>query len=169
MDHDDPTDLRQRIEECSRFIETVVRKDWEAASRDAQRVEDECEEYRDLKAKLAGLQQGGGQQQGQDDGTKASTASTAEAMVAPVVNLGHNRLFCRARVPDASFAYIHVGMGFHVQLTIQEAIQFVDRRLDHLHAVRTHRKDKEKRVRTHLRQSEAILDELTNELQRESQ
>ena len=168
MDHDDPTDLRQRIEECSRFIETVVRKDWEAASRDAQKVEDECEEYLDLKAKLAGLQvQLVQRQQGQSD--QAATASTAEAIVAPVVNLGHNRLFCRARVPDASFAYIHVGMGFHVQLTVQEALQFVDRRLDHLHAVQTHRKDKEERVRTHLRQSEAILDELTNELQRESQ
>lgn len=159
-------DLRQRIEECGRFIETVVRKDWEAANRDAQKVEDECEEYRDLKAKLAGLQQ---QQQGPPNDEDNDTTASAAAPVTPVVNLGHNRLFCRARVPDASFAYVHVGMGFHVQLTIPEALQFVDRRLDHLHTVRAHRRDKEKRVRTHLRQSEAILDELTNELQRELQ
>jgi Prefoldin subunit len=160
---DDPTDLRQRIEECSRFIETVVRKDWEAADRDAQKVEDECEEYGDLKARLAGLQQ---QQPGPIADTDASTQ--AAPAVTPVVNLGHNRLFCRARVPDASFAYVHVGMGFHVQLTIPEALEFADRRLDHLNTVRARRRDKEARVRTHLRQSEAILDELTNELQRES-
>jgi prefoldin subunit 5 len=138
-------DIEKRIDEYNRFIDTVVRKDLATASEDVRHVSLEIESYNDLKSRLLDLRRAG--PSGFD----------------PVVNLGYERLFCHANVPDQSLIYVHVGLGFHVELSIPEAIEFVDGRLTYLNTVLEQRRRKEEQVLSHLRKSEAILDELNKE------
>lgn len=48
-----------------------------------------------------------------------------------LLNLGHN-FFVNARVPDTSKVMVHVGLGHHVEYTLDEAIKYADERLKSL-------------------------------------
>jgi prefoldin subunit 5 len=144
----DETDIQNRIDEYNRFIDTVVRKDFDAASEGTRQAMFEIDSYNDLKSRLLDLRR-----------SRASGLT-----VNPMVNLGYEKLFCHAHVPDPSILYVHVGLGFHIELSIPEAIEFVDGRLTHLNALLEHRRRKEEQVLSHLRKSEAILAELKREL-----
>ncbi|CAG8454883.1 2891_t:CDS:2 [Ambispora gerdemannii] len=44
-----------------------------------------------------------------------------------MVDLGTN-FYVQAKVPDTMYIFVNVGFGFHVQLTLVEAIEFIDRK-----------------------------------------
>ncbi|CAG8439324.1 7442_t:CDS:2 [Ambispora leptoticha] len=44
-----------------------------------------------------------------------------------MVDLGTN-FYVQAKVPDTTYIFVNVGFGFHVQLTLAEAIEFIDRK-----------------------------------------
>ncbi|CAG8573249.1 53_t:CDS:2 [Diversispora eburnea] len=44
-----------------------------------------------------------------------------------MVDLGSN-FYVQAKVPDTTYIYINVGFGFHVQLTLDEAIAFIEKK-----------------------------------------
>ncbi|KAJ7550897.1 hypothetical protein O6H91_07G123500 [Diphasiastrum complanatum] len=41
-----------------------------------------------------------------------------------MVNLG-SEVYCQAEVPDTSHIYVDIGLGFHVEFTWSEALQFI--------------------------------------------
>ncbi|CAJ0648416.1 19894_t:CDS:2 [Entrophospora sp. SA101] len=44
-----------------------------------------------------------------------------------MVDLGSN-FYVQAKVPDTTYIYVNVGFGFHPQLTLDEAIEFIDKK-----------------------------------------
>lgn len=44
-----------------------------------------------------------------------------------MVDLGSN-FYAQAKIPDTTYIYVNVGFGFHVQLTLDEAINYIDRK-----------------------------------------
>ncbi|KAJ1725935.1 hypothetical protein LPJ61_005535 [Coemansia biformis] len=47
------------------------------------------------------------------------------------VDLGSN-FYAKAFVPDTSYIYVSVGFGFHLQMTLDEADKFIDRKVKHM-------------------------------------
>jgi len=82
------------------------------------------------------------------------------------VDLGHGRVICRAIVEDTSTVYVHVGMGFHVEMLASEAVEFVEKRIALLQSVLPHRTQSLRRVQDHVQSTKQILQELDRELQR---
>ena len=53
-------------------------------------------------------------------------------IISAQVDLGCN-FYAQARVEDASMIFLDVGLGFHVQLTLTEALSAIDVKTKHLH------------------------------------
>jgi prefoldin subunit 5 len=144
--------LRAQFDEYVQFVRDRLRPDYEALVREEQQVETEIHDYEDLMGRLNELLQ-----------------SKDDKMME--VDLGHGKVLCRAKIDDDStwprVMYVHVGMGFHVELTFQEALEWIPKRIVYLKkTVLAHRKSKTKTVWVHLQSSERILDELSLELRR---
>jgi prefoldin subunit 5 len=78
------------------------------------------------------------------------------------------KVSCRAIVDTTTKTiFVHIGMGFHIEYTWDEALRYVQKQIDYLnHVVLPHRMTKSKTVLTHIQSSERILDELSKELQK---
>ncbi|PKC58328.1 hypothetical protein RhiirA1_541144 [Rhizophagus irregularis] len=44
-----------------------------------------------------------------------------------MVDLGSN-FYCQAKIPDTTYIYVNIGFGFHVQFTLDEAIEFINKK-----------------------------------------
>jgi prefoldin subunit 5 len=146
-------EIHQKMSEYSSFMNTVLRPDLKQAESKMQDVQTEIDEYEELGQRLGGLE-------------KALPSSQLES----VVDLGYKTVFCRAVARDPSRnIFVHVGMGFHIEFTISEAIQFVEKRIAYLKKDQLAAKDmKVKAVKTHIESATAILDQLSLELERTS-
>lgn len=142
--------LQVQFDEYVQFVRDRLRPDYEALFRAEQEIETEIRDYVDLMERIKDILQ-----------------NKHESMME--VDLGHGKVFCRAKLDEASpqAIYVHVGMGFHIEFTPQEALDWIPKRIDYLtNIVLTHRRSKTKSVRTHLQSAERILDELSVELHR---
>ena len=41
----------------------------------------------------------------------------------------HQSIFCNATISNPCTVYVHTGFGFHVEFTIQEAVEFIEKRI----------------------------------------
>lgn len=142
--------LQAQFDEYVQFVRDRLRPDHDALLRAEQEIETEIRDYEDLIDRLNELVH-------------------KEDMETMKVDLGHRKVFCRAKLEDSSprVIYVHVGMGFHVEFTFQEALQWIPKRIAYLKStVLAHRRSKTKNVWVHLQSSERILDELSLELSR---
>jgi hypothetical protein len=151
--------LEHKIQEYSNFVSQTLRPKLAAAENAIKATEKEICEYRDLAQQL-------------------TTNCKDEPLLdrTQKVDLGHGKVFCNAliehsvRSPENSnekMIFVHVGMGFHVEMTCSEAIQFTKQRVVYLTTNKLHpRRDDALRVREHIQQSETILDDLSRELAR---
>jgi prefoldin subunit 5 len=172
------SEMEQRMKEYQTFLSSVLRPDLERAQQDEQETTTEIRDYKELQDKLKELR------------TKTATITTTDmayTTASMLVDLGHEKVFCNAEIrivtkeeqkgdddtagPIAAAAimpllvYVHVGMGFHVQFTIDEALVFVDQRLDFLeNQVLTKRRARVKEVKKHVITSEMILSEIVAKL-----
>ncbi|KAG5460237.1 MAG: Prefoldin subunit-domain-containing protein [Olpidium bornovanus] len=48
-----------------------------------------------------------------------------------MVDVGSN-FYVQAKIPDTRYIYVDVGYGFHVQLTLDEALAFIEKKEKHL-------------------------------------
>ena len=144
----DAEEIKQKLEEYTKFLSKVLRPDYEALSRAEQDTRKEIAEYKDLQNRL-------------NEHTKRGGISVMD------VDLGHRMVFCRATIDDCTTVFVHVGMGFHAELRIKEALVYVKKRIHFLTSqVLHHRAEKSKNVLEHIQSSERILDELSRELRR---
>ncbi len=142
--------ISEKVNEYSKFVADVLRPDLGACLRAVDAARREAGEYRELVASLADLRR--------DAGGSLSS-------LRPLVDLGHGKVYCEAIVEHAATLFVHVGMGFHAELTIDEAITFVGKRLEYLDGVMGHHQDKARLVKDHVAFCEAILDQLRREVE----
>ena len=152
------TDLELKFEEYAKFVRDVLRPDYQICRNLEQEIQNEIQEYVDLCSRI----------------TKELIQKNYNDDTNPLilnVDLGHGKLSCRAKVEstlrDHQVIFVHVGMGFHVEYQWDEALLYIQKRIDYLQNIKLpHRQTKSRHVFTHLQSSERILDELSHELQR---
>ena len=152
----DAETIQHKVEEYSAFVNQVLRPDLNFLERAEQETQQEIQEYHQLRQQL--------------QNEKVAMRDDADALTnsrTMMVDLGHRKVYCQAKIDDASMVYVHVGMGFHVELTIPEAMAFCDQRIAYLQRdVLTQKQAKRKKVQDHLQSAEAILDQLCLEMKR---
>lgn len=149
-------EIQQKVAEYATFLRNVLRPDFDVLSQDVEATKQEIAEYNDLVDRLGKVQQ-------------RKQQSAMDGIVEERVDLGHEKVFCRATMDDPDHLYVHVGQGFHVELTIPEALEYVAKRVRFLSCdVLPYREAKVQKILDHIRSSEMILDQLQVELSRES-
>lgn len=144
--------MREKISEYADFIQKVLRPELKLAQTRYQNVKKEIQEYKELKQRILLQQQ---------------EPEYPEPLVGDV-DLGFKKtIYCRAVAKDLSKIFVHVGMGFHVELSEDEAIDFVSKRIsfletNHLAA----RQQKMQEVSLHFESAEMSLRQLATEVQR---
>ena len=140
-------EIHQKMSEYSTFIDKVLRPELETSKSASQKVKDEIDEYNELRNRLRNLKK----------------EDTPE--VQSIVDLGYKTVFCRAVAQDAQKVFVHVGMGFHVEFTLPEAIEFTTKRIHYLQDDVLADKDKKVReVQEHIASAGIILEQLEREL-----
>jgi prefoldin subunit 5 len=152
MAEPDAAEIQQKIEQYSSFVENTLKPDLDHTTKAVKETEQEIREYQELRTELQKLQQ------------SSDTGKQTEPLL---VDLGHKKVFCQATANDTSTVFVHVGMGFHAELLVPEALVFVEKRIRFLEAqVLSRRVSRTKQVEQHILSSEAILDQLVYELEK---
>ncbi|KAL3936826.1 MAG: hypothetical protein SGBAC_007939 [Bacillariaceae sp.] len=156
---DDPVAIREKMAEYSKFIEEILKPEWEDAKYQLDLVRTQLQEYRQLQQTLLLQQQ-----------QKDALLKDDEKMLEDNVDLGLKTLYCRAVAPASSLLekiFVHVGMNYHVEFRIDEALEFLRKKIQHLQdhplAMKQAKFDK---VDHHLQSAEAIFRQLSSEIQK---
>lgn len=142
----DVAEIRSRIDEYSSFISSTLRPQLEAAVKAREEVELDIKEYEALQAKLANIEEKKGQ-----------------SVKDRVVDLGHELIYCKAAIDNPSRIYVHAGMGFHVEMTIDEARTFVGKRIALLKQSLELKTHKATTIAVHIEETILVLQQLGNE------
>jgi prefoldin subunit 5 len=146
-------ELRSKLQEYARFVDETLRPELKRRMQVRQDVETELAEYQDLASKLHNME-------AKEDSPSYDTTSEEKSNFESLVDLGHQTVYCRAVSSSANSVFVHVGMGFHVEMKIPEAVQFSQQRQDFLRRLLERRMAQEKQVVLHLESSLQILEEL---------
>lgn len=136
-----------KMKEYSTFIDETLHPELKKRVAAREEVEHEIADYQDLSTKLEAL-----------------PLAKVEAMV----DLGHQAVYCQAVATDSKLLYVHVGMGFHAEMTRPEAITFCEKRVSFLNTVLTQRVESATQVARHVKASLIILEQLANEMAEKS-
>lgn len=142
----DIAEIRSKIDQYSSFISSTLRPQLEAAVEAREEVQRDIKEYEALQAKLANTEKKKGQ----------SATDT-------VVDLGHEVIYCKAVIDDPSKIYVHAGMGFHVEMTIDEAANFCSKRINLLKQSMELKTHKATTIAVHIEETILVLQQLGNE------
>lgn len=146
--NEEPTEqeLRGKIKEYLAFVDNTLQPQLTDALAKREEIESEIREYRELSQNLKQFQ--------------AKTLKTST-----LVDLGHELLYCHAKIIDPNHVFVSIGMGFHAELTIQEAILFITRRIEYLQRLKLPpRVDHAREVANHMQTCLEILDSLGQEM-----
>mmetsp|Transcript_30402 Transcript_30402/g.34654 ORF Transcript_30402/g.34654 Transcript_30402/m.34654 type:complete len:155 (-) Transcript_30402:351-815(-) len=137
-------ELEAKIKEYSSFIDTKLYPELNFRVKARETVENEIAEYKDLSTRLESL---------------------PLSPIQTLVNLGYEALYCHAVTDSSRKIFVHVGMGFHVEMAIEEAIKFCKKRLSFLSTKLDRRAEAAAEVARHVETSLHILEELSKEKQ----
>ena len=158
---DEQVDLRESLQKYSSFVDSTLKPELEKRVIERQEVEAEIAEYTELRDRLALLLQQAAAPKEKEEEEQEEEEEEATALV----NLGHEVAYCPAKLNDPTTVYVNVGMGFHVQFSRPEAVEFVEKRLSFLREhVLPHRADQARTVADHLEASLRIMEALSNDL-----
>jgi len=172
--------LQQKVDEYRAFYRQTVLPDLEFAANAHQETQQESDDYVDLQNRLRSptlllspapstettIETGG------DSGGGDNTSGNDSRTVTTTVDLGYGRLFCKAEVEldrgdeTAAFLFVDVGMGFHVELSRKEALEFLERKIAQLRTKLGNRAAALRRVEDHAQSSQNILRQLEEQMQR---
>ncbi|KAL3767156.1 hypothetical protein ACHAW5_003175 [Stephanodiscus triporus] len=145
-------DLRRQIAEYGDFVARTLRPQLQAAVDAREETEREISEYLRLQNELRLHVE------------RAATGNKAPPIKA-VIDISHAAVYCNVLVPNPRTIYVDVGLGFHVEMTLAEAMSFVDRRVDHLEKnVLKHRLKVAATVARDVENALKLLEELGGEL-----
>jgi prefoldin subunit 5 len=138
------------VKEYSTFIDTKLHPELKKRVDAREQVEEEIADYRDLSTKL-----------------KALVAQQDDSPLEAMVDLGHDTVYCRGVAsPEQNkplMMHVHVGMGFHAELTIPEALAFSEKRILYLEQILKKRVEASTMVARHIESSLLILEQLARE------
>ena len=160
-------DLRRQIAEYGDFVERTLRPQLQAAVDAREETEGEISEYLRLQNELRLLLVERSGDTAAREGEKSDPPGGNEAYppIRAVIDISHAAVYCDVVVPNPRTIYVDVGLGFHVEMTLAEAISFVDRRVGHLEKnVLKHRLEVAATVARDVENALELLEELGEEL-----
>ena len=99
--------------------------------------------------------------------TRMKDTTDKNEPIESLVDIGHKTIFCNAVVKEPSKIFVKVGMGFHVELSPEEATEFSNKRVAFLRANKLSEKESEiKDIKGHIQSASIILDQLHKEMER---
>ena len=144
-------DLQEQLSYYIRFVEKVLKPKLLNAESAANVVRAEITNYEELAARMKGR----------------TTAGKDEEPIEHMVDIGHKTVFCNAVVKEPNKIFVKVGIGFHVELTPEEASKFAKKRISFLRANKLEEKETEiKEIKAHIQSASIILDQLHTEMKR---
>ena len=111
-------DLGSKVLKYEEFLNSKLKSDLLEVHKQRDVVYKEMAEYLQLKKTIEIIQQ----QQ------KENLNSHKQFELRTKVDLGCN-FYCQALIPDTSFVYILVGYGYFVQMTLEEALIFINKKM----------------------------------------
>jgi prefoldin subunit 5 len=138
----DSSDIKEKSDEYAKFLRTVLQPNLDAALQKEREVQQEIRDYEELIENLrAGIP------------TQLS------------VELGYKKIFCNTTIEPNQHVFVNVGMGFHVEFEVTEAVPFCEHRVRFLRSqVLPKRMKDSETIRQHIRESEMILDAIALEM-----
>lgn len=109
--------LQNKVAEYSAFITNTLQPKLQLAVNDREETEAEICEYALLRNKLQMME-------AESDGSAGAIQP-----INTLVDISHQTIYCNATISNPRTVYVHTGMGFHVEFTIEEAIAFIDERI----------------------------------------
>ncbi|KAL7554769.1 hypothetical protein ACHAWF_018328 [Thalassiosira exigua] len=149
-------ELRRKIAEYGSFISQTLQPQLQAAVEAREGTEAEISEYVRLRDELRSL----------EEALVGSTPSSdaAGGAASAVVDLAHGAAYCRASVPNPRAAYVDVGFGFYVEMTLPEAMAFAEKRVAYLEGeVLKHRAEVAARIAKDVEGALELLEDLREE------
>ena len=147
-EHVSPSELREKLKEYSKFIDSTLHPQLKSTVSARDETEADIREYQELHDKLTVI--------------KRENQKPLEALV----NLGNELCYCGAEVEDPSTVFIDVGLGFFVELTVDEAMSVILKRITFLETKKLPKRiDDARKVAADMESSIIILESLARDLQ----
>ncbi|KAK4327919.1 hypothetical protein Pmani_001632 [Petrolisthes manimaculis] len=109
---------KEKIEKYEHFLNNVLREDLRIVVEEREKLYEDIAAHSQLRQTITCITEAPGCT---DEGLRTQ------------VDLGSN-FYVQAHVQDTSRIYVNVGLGFFVELTLQEALGFIDKKLNILNA-----------------------------------
>jgi prefoldin subunit 5 len=163
--------LQQQLEEYTHFVQTRIRPELQHAVKARKETQQEIQEYMELQQQLLTLET---RQQPSENRLEPHDDDKEGEEEEDVVDLGYGLVSCRVQLekntntqPSMTLLVL-VGMGFHVEMNVEEALVFTKRRIEYLQQhVLWKRMEHEQKVELHLQTSLLILDQWNREVENE--
>lgn len=144
-------DLEEQLSTYVHFVEKNLKPKLLNAESEANVVRTEISNYEELASQMK----------------ERSEAGTSGEPIESMVDLGHRTIFCNAKVKNPEKIFVKLGMGFHVELTPDEASKFSKKRISYLKANKLKEKEaKIQEIKGHIQSASMILDQLHAEMAR---
>lgn len=117
-----------KYDEINHLIYQVLEPQLLAAVKHREDVEAEINEYQELSDQLTIIRN----RYDDDFRIRKDSSIKTVAPLEAMVDLGHQIAYCKAEIQDPQRVYVNVGMGFHVEFSLDEAIDFIALRIDFL-------------------------------------
>ena len=122
-DVDSSQEVPQKVLKYEEFVNEVLKNDLKHVLEERDGVYDEISEYSKLQTAIERIQ------------------SMDKRPIKSKIDVGCN-FYMQAEVKDTEFIFVDVGMGLHVQLTFEEALEFLKKKIVQLTVKSEHLTDK---------------------------
>ena len=161
-------ELKIKLKEYIHFIDTILQPELSRVTLKRDNVERDIEEYKNLKVNVVNFirqrknkEKERLQNSDDDDGEQEQ-----QRPMALVDLLQCQTIFCQARIKNQNQIFVDIGKGIYTELTLEEAISFIDKRIYLLETnVLPKCVEKAKTVAAHLEESLGLLESLGKEIQ----
>lgn len=163
-------ELKEKLQHYSEFIDKTLHPDLQAAVKLQEEIESEIDEYNDLSSQLTILHNRHATTKQDQKSRNANDDSHNEINpnnnpTTTLVDLGNKICYCHATFDNPLKVHVHIGMGFHAELTLQEAHQFCQKRIEFLHEnVLPSRQKKTRLIASHLEGALVLVQNLRKEI-----
>eukprot|EP00529_Nitzschia_sp_RCC80_P034013 CAMPEP_0113472292 /NCGR_PEP_ID=MMETSP0014_2-20120614/17438_1 /TAXON_ID=2857 /ORGANISM="Nitzschia sp." /LENGTH=206 /DNA_ID=CAMNT_0000364993 /DNA_START=20 /DNA_END=640 /DNA_ORIENTATION=- /assembly_acc=CAM_ASM_000159 len=160
--------LPQQLQQYATFVDRTLKPELQVVEKAAQEVQNEIDDYKELAEKI---QHDLMMINKTDTDTDTDAETTTATMTTMVIDLGYGKVRCRARPIQTNDKhgtkkiFVDVGLGFHVEFSTGEAIEFCKRRVEFLstHKLKRHQQ-RMIEIKDHILSATNILNELNNSM-----
>jgi len=164
-------ELKIKLKEYIHFIDTILQPELSRVTLKRDNVERDIEEYKNLKVHVVNFirkrkNKEKERLQNSDDDDDDGEQEQQQPPMALVDLLQCQTIFCQARIKNQNQIFVDIGKGIYTELTLEEAISFIDKRIYLLETnVLPKCVEKAKTVAAHLEESLGLLESLGKEIQ----